>query len=83
MIMMWKPVSNQFDPFLLLDNMDAKWEPGEAQGAPDHPHRVHLDNSTNAVLNQILIFFCRDLKPFPTSCRAAWFTRIPPVLEVN
>lgn len=28
------------DPFLLLDEMGPKdWGPGEAQGAPDHPHR--------------------------------------------
>jgi hypothetical protein len=28
------------DPFLLLDEMGPKdWPPGEAQGAPDHPHR--------------------------------------------
>jgi len=28
------------DPFLLLDEMGPKdWAPGEAQGAPDHPHR--------------------------------------------
>ena len=30
----------QIDPFLLLDHMGpAVHEPGEAQGAPDHPHR--------------------------------------------
>lgn len=30
----------QFDPFLLLDEMGPKeYEPGEAKGAPDHPHR--------------------------------------------
>jgi redox-sensitive bicupin YhaK (pirin superfamily) len=29
-----------FDPFLLLDEMGPKnWKPGEAKGAPDHPHR--------------------------------------------
>ncbi len=28
------------DPFLLLDHMGPQdWAPGEAQGAPDHPHR--------------------------------------------
>ncbi|MEF8793310.1 pirin family protein [Thiohalorhabdus sp.] len=28
------------DPFLLLDEMGPKdWAPGQAQGAPDHPHR--------------------------------------------
>lgn len=31
---------NQFDPFLLLDEMGPKdMPPGEAKGAPDHPHR--------------------------------------------
>jgi redox-sensitive bicupin YhaK (pirin superfamily) len=30
----------QFDPFLLLDEMGpVEWSPGEAVGAPDHPHR--------------------------------------------
>lgn len=30
----------QFDPFLLLDEMGPiEWGPGEAVGAPDHPHR--------------------------------------------
>lgn len=30
----------QFDPFLLLDEMGPKeYGPGEAKGAPDHPHR--------------------------------------------
>ena len=29
-----------FDPFLLLDEMGPKdWKPGEAKGAPSHPHR--------------------------------------------
>jgi quercetin 2,3-dioxygenase len=29
-----------FDPFLLIDEMGPKnWKPGEAKGAPDHPHR--------------------------------------------
>src|SRR5919201_97686 len=29
-----------FDPFLLLDEMGPKnWKPGQAKGAPDHPHR--------------------------------------------
>src|SRR5919198_125049 len=29
-----------FDPFLLLDEMGPKnWKPGEAKGAPNHPHR--------------------------------------------
>jgi quercetin 2,3-dioxygenase len=29
-----------FDPFLLLDEMGPiDWKPGEAKGAPDHPHR--------------------------------------------
>jgi quercetin 2,3-dioxygenase len=29
-----------FDPFLLLDEMGPKnWKPGEAIGAPNHPHR--------------------------------------------
>jgi quercetin 2,3-dioxygenase len=29
-----------FDPFLLLDEMGPKyWKPGEAKGAPYHPHR--------------------------------------------
>jgi redox-sensitive bicupin YhaK (pirin superfamily) len=35
-----KPAFSEFDPFLLLDEMgpmDAS--PGEAKGAPDHPHR--------------------------------------------
>ena len=32
--------SNQVDPFLLLDEMGpADYAPGEAVGAPDHPHR--------------------------------------------
>jgi redox-sensitive bicupin YhaK (pirin superfamily) len=31
---------SQFDPFLLLDEMGpAEYGPGEAKGAPDHPHR--------------------------------------------
>lgn len=31
---------SQFDPFLLLDEMGpAEYDPGEAKGAPDHPHR--------------------------------------------
>lgn len=31
---------SQFDPFLLLDHMGpVDWPPGEAVGAPDHPHR--------------------------------------------
>jgi redox-sensitive bicupin YhaK (pirin superfamily) len=30
----------QFDPFLLLDHFGpVEWAPGEAEGAPDHPHR--------------------------------------------
>ncbi len=30
----------QFDPFVLLDEMGpVDWPPGEAKGAPDHPHR--------------------------------------------
>lgn len=30
----------QFDPFLLLDHLGpVTWEPGQAIGAPDHPHR--------------------------------------------
>ena len=30
----------QFDPFLLLDHFGpVEWEPGEAIGAPNHPHR--------------------------------------------
>jgi len=30
----------QFDPFLLLDELGPiNWKPGEAIGAPDHPHR--------------------------------------------
>src|SRR5438132_210648 len=31
---------DHFDPFLLLDHMGPKdLKPGEAKGAPDHPHR--------------------------------------------
>jgi len=31
---------SEFDPFLLLDEMGpADYGPGEAKGAPDHPHR--------------------------------------------
>ena len=31
---------SEFDPFLLLDEMGPKeLAPGEAKGAPDHPHR--------------------------------------------
>src|SRR5947208_8489363 len=31
---------SDFDPFLLLDEMGpADYPPGEAKGAPDHPHR--------------------------------------------
>ncbi|HIG63419.1 MAG: hypothetical protein CXT74_02480 [Methanobacteriota archaeon] len=31
---------DQVDPFLLLDEMGpVEWPPGEAIGAPDHPHR--------------------------------------------
>jgi redox-sensitive bicupin YhaK (pirin superfamily) len=34
------PAMNQVDPFLLLDQMGpVDWAPGEAIGAPDHPHR--------------------------------------------
>ncbi len=36
------PVANlpQVDPFLLLDHLGpVRWGPGEAVGAPDHPHR--------------------------------------------
>ncbi len=34
------PALDQFDPFLLLDEMGpAELGPGEAKGAPDHPHR--------------------------------------------
>ncbi|MDH4122158.1 MAG: pirin family protein [Deltaproteobacteria bacterium] len=34
------PSMIQFDPFLLLDHMGpVTWPPGQAQGAPDHPHR--------------------------------------------
>jgi len=29
----------QFDPFLLFDHFDKDWAPGEAVGAPNHPHR--------------------------------------------
>ena len=31
---------DQVDPFLLLDHLGPiEWGPGEAIGAPDHPHR--------------------------------------------
>lgn len=34
------PGLDQVDPFLLLDEMGpVEWRPGEAIGAPDHPHR--------------------------------------------
>lgn len=34
------PMLPQVDPFLLLDEMGpVEWKPGEAIGAPDHPHR--------------------------------------------
>src|SRR5687768_18384425 len=34
------PALDHFDPFLLLDQMGpADLAPGEAKGAPDHPHR--------------------------------------------
>lgn len=34
------PDLSQVDPFLLLDHLGpVKWGPGEAIGAPDHPHR--------------------------------------------
>ncbi|MBW2256338.1 MAG: pirin family protein, partial [Deltaproteobacteria bacterium] len=34
------PDMDQVDPFLLLDQMGpVDWAPGEAIGAPDHPHR--------------------------------------------
>lgn len=34
------PMLDHFDPFLLLDEMGpSDLEPGEAKGAPDHPHR--------------------------------------------
>jgi redox-sensitive bicupin YhaK (pirin superfamily) len=33
-------VQEDFDPFLLLDHLGpVDWPPGEAEGAPDHPHR--------------------------------------------
>jgi redox-sensitive bicupin YhaK (pirin superfamily) len=35
-----RPAISEFDPFLLLDEMGPmKVAPGEAKGAPDHPHR--------------------------------------------
>src|SRR5436853_4608580 len=35
-----KPSFSEFDPFLLLDEMGPlELAPGEAKGAPDHPHR--------------------------------------------
>ena len=35
-----KPAFSEFDPFLLLDEMGPmNVAPGEAKGAPDHPHR--------------------------------------------
>src|SRR6185312_11283953 len=35
-----KPAFSEFDPFLLLDEMGPMdVSPGEAKGAPDHPHR--------------------------------------------
>jgi redox-sensitive bicupin YhaK (pirin superfamily) len=35
-----KPAFSEFDPFLLLDEMGPmEVAPGEAKGAPDHPHR--------------------------------------------
>src|SRR4029453_4607987 len=35
-----KPSFSEFDPFLLLDEMGpVEVAPGEAKGAPDHPHR--------------------------------------------
>ena len=35
-----KPGFSEFDPFLLLDEMGpSELAPGEAKGAPDHPHR--------------------------------------------
>ena len=35
-----KPAFSNFDPFLLLDEMGPmEVAPGEAKGAPDHPHR--------------------------------------------
>ena len=35
-----KPSFSEFDPFLLLDEMGpVELAPGEAKGAPDHPHR--------------------------------------------
>src|SRR5881392_3118726 len=35
-----KPAFSEFDPFLLLDEMGPMdVAPGEAKGAPDHPHR--------------------------------------------
>ena len=34
------PAFSEFDPFLLLDEMGPmEVGPGEAKGAPDHPHR--------------------------------------------
>ena len=35
-----KPGLDQVDPFLLLDEMGpVEYSPGQAKGAPDHPHR--------------------------------------------
>ncbi len=35
-----KPGLDQVDPFLLLDEMGPlEYSPGQAKGAPDHPHR--------------------------------------------
>jgi redox-sensitive bicupin YhaK (pirin superfamily) len=34
------PAFGHFDPFLLIDHLGpVQWKPGEAIGAPDHPHR--------------------------------------------
>ena len=40
----WRPLpgpelGDQLDPFLLLDIFGKEWAPGEAVGAPWHPHR--------------------------------------------
>lgn len=57
-----------FDPFLLLDEMGPKnWKPGEAKGAPEHPHRgfetvtymlegrlEHKDSRGNSGLDRVM-----------------------------
>jgi redox-sensitive bicupin YhaK (pirin superfamily) len=47
---------SEFDPFLLLDEMGpTEFGPGEAKGAPDHPHRG-FETVTYLLSGQMVLF---------------------------